>query len=242
MAIQDDMVARYWSWLVTLKDNDFPPAGGSSSSLINIDPAQGEAFLIDPAHTVYPGSPHAINQGPCTIPSDCKIFIPLWHAYVEETEHPSAGRSAYAKSKYNLGVITSKVYINDPSRTNPPFASLNVTVCRKGNTVTQTPSAIPPPVQELLVMNEFPLNIPATTHKINLGAAAGEVNIGAHQHTGSHGYYVLLEASSPPLGSGSHTISYSTRVSPIPQVSQCETDPGSPTFTSADITYSIQVQ
>lgn len=228
MSIDDDVVSGYWNWSHSLTPNDHLPE--SNSLINNSDPTV--AFLVEPAH--MPANASATVTLDCTIRSDQRLLIPVWAAWCDSSEASSGSLLDEAKKRYNLGHIVSEVRVDDSL-----YANLDVIVCKKGNNVTVTyASKGQQNVTEHSTANEFDLTIPSGSYKAtNQGGSMGIVNIGRHK-AASHGWWVVV----PALSRGQHKVSYHTRVTTNDLPQGCETSGGSPPFTSADITYNLQVQ
>lgn len=228
MSIDDNLVSRHWNWSFSLTPNDH--LSNSNSLINNSDPTV--AFLVDPAHV--PANVSATLTQHCNIRSNQKLLIPLWIGWCDSSEASPGSLLDEVKKRYNLGHIVSEVRVDGSI-----YAKLDVIVCKKGDnvTVTYAPNG-QQNVIEHSTANEFDLTIPAGSHKATIpGGTAGIVNIGQHK-AASDGWWVSI----PALTSGQHRVSYNTRVTTNDLPQGCETSPGSPPFTSADITYNLQVQ
>jgi hypothetical protein len=228
MTIDDNMVSRYWNWNLSLTPNDHLP--NSNCLINNSDPTM--VFLMDPADV--PANVSATVTLHCNISSKQQILVPLWIAWCDSSESSLGHLLDEAKKRYNLGHIVSQVKVDSNL-----YASLDVIMYKKGDEITETYTPTGKQnVTEHSTENEFNLTIPSGTYKATIaGGTVGTVNVNKHT-AASHGWWVLH----PPLTPGQHNVSYHTKVTNSDLPKDSETSPDSPSFTSADINYSLQVQ
>jgi hypothetical protein len=216
--IPDATVAKFWQWAFNLT-SPLP------AFVINTTDDPSYVFLMDPADA-HPDSP--TSPGTLPMSGHCpnkQIMIPLWVAYCTTSEYPSKNPqqlAVLAREQYNMGHFKSKVTVG-----NSTVATLDYSIYKKGDRPSYTDNNSSGQTEHTH-SSGFPVTIPANSIKQYWGSIPGSFQ------AATHGFFAVLD----PLGNGTHTISYNTKV--IDDDATSGRSPGIP-YTSKNITYTLTI-